>query len=144
MRYVADKHPNALETLRVSKCQRALLSSYPPELPRSLLGLSTFRLLGTNTKSMPRSIMIPIPKKRTSSTMTMMISNAVVALSADCQESTKRLCLSAGMNEFRSKPLKRRKHPPHPFHASAQFHVADLNALLTTFGNGPQTAPPGV
>ena len=41
MRYVADKHPNALETLRVSKRQRALLSSYPPELPRSLLGLST-------------------------------------------------------------------------------------------------------
>ncbi len=32
---------------------------------------------------------------------------AVVALSADCQESTKQLCLSAGMNGFLSKPLKK-------------------------------------
>ncbi|KIP05676.1 hypothetical protein PHLGIDRAFT_128752 [Phlebiopsis gigantea 11061_1 CR5-6] len=31
----------------------------------------------------------------------------IVALSADCQESTKQLCLSAGMNAFLSKPLKR-------------------------------------
>lgn len=31
----------------------------------------------------------------------------VVALSADCQESTKQLCLSAGMNAFFSKPLRR-------------------------------------
>ncbi|KAI0063199.1 STKc type histidine kinase [Artomyces pyxidatus] len=31
----------------------------------------------------------------------------IVALSADCQESTKRLCLSAGMNGFFSKPLKK-------------------------------------
>ena len=31
----------------------------------------------------------------------------VVALSADCQESTKMLCLSAGMNLFLSKPLKK-------------------------------------
>ena len=31
----------------------------------------------------------------------------VVALSADCQESTKQLCLSAGMNAFFSKPLKK-------------------------------------
>jgi CheY-like chemotaxis protein len=31
----------------------------------------------------------------------------VVALSADCQDSTKRLCLSAGMNAFFSKPLKK-------------------------------------
>ena len=31
----------------------------------------------------------------------------VVALSADCQESTKMLCLSAGMNLFFSKPLKK-------------------------------------
>ena len=33
--------------------------------------------------------------------------NKVVALSADCQESTKMLCLSAGMNLFLSKPLKK-------------------------------------
>ncbi len=33
----------------------------------------------------------------------------VVALSADCQESTKQLCLSAGMNSFFSKPLKKSK-----------------------------------
>ncbi|RDX43976.1 histidine kinase [Lentinus brumalis] len=31
----------------------------------------------------------------------------IVALSADCQESTKQLCLSSGMNGFLSKPLKR-------------------------------------
>ncbi|KAH7914455.1 hypothetical protein BJ138DRAFT_1143777, partial [Hygrophoropsis aurantiaca] len=31
----------------------------------------------------------------------------IVALSADCQESTKKLCLSAGMNAFFSKPLKK-------------------------------------
>ncbi|KZV95615.1 STKc type histidine kinase [Exidia glandulosa HHB12029] len=31
----------------------------------------------------------------------------IVALSADCQESTKALCLSAGMNGFLAKPLKR-------------------------------------
>jgi CheY-like chemotaxis protein len=33
--------------------------------------------------------------------------NQVVALSADCQESTKMLCLSAGMNLFLSKPLRK-------------------------------------
>lgn len=33
----------------------------------------------------------------------------VVALSADCQDSTKQLCLSAGMNAFFSKPLKKSK-----------------------------------
>jgi len=42
----------------------------------------------------------------------------IVALSADCQESTKMLCLSAGMNLFLSKPLKK----------------SDLASLLTTFG----------
>jgi hypothetical protein len=31
----------------------------------------------------------------------------VIALSADCQESTKHLCLSAGMDAFFSKPLKK-------------------------------------
>ncbi|KAI0047651.1 histidine kinase [Auriscalpium vulgare] len=45
----------------------------------------------------------------------------IVALSADCQESTKRLCLSAGMNAFLSKPLRK----------------GDLINLLTTFGTGP-------
>ncbi|KAJ7596782.1 dual-domain HisK/Mak2 protein kinase [Mycena floridula] len=42
----------------------------------------------------------------------------IVALSADCQESTKQLCLSAGMNAFFSKPLKR----------------SDLMTLLSMFG----------
>jgi len=42
----------------------------------------------------------------------------VVALSADCQESTKMLCLSAGMNLFLSKPLKK----------------SDLTSLLTVYG----------
>jgi len=41
----------------------------------------------------------------------------IVALSADCQDSTKQLCLSAGMNAFFSKPLKK----------------DDLMALLTMF-----------
>jgi CheY-like chemotaxis protein len=35
------------------------------------------------------------------------LANEVIALSADCQESTKMLCLSAGMNLFLSKPLKK-------------------------------------
>ncbi|KAF8630202.1 hypothetical protein AX15_003056 [Amanita polypyramis BW_CC] len=34
----------------------------------------------------------------------------IVALSADCQESTKQLCLSAGMNAFFSKPLRKSKY----------------------------------
>ncbi|EKM60729.1 uncharacterized protein PHACADRAFT_155836 [Phanerochaete carnosa HHB-10118-sp] len=45
----------------------------------------------------------------------------IVALSADCQESTKQLCLSAGMNSFLSKPLKR----------------SDLVQLLIQFGTPP-------
>ncbi|KAJ4499295.1 histidine kinase [Lentinula lateritia] len=45
----------------------------------------------------------------------------IVALSADCQESTKQLCLSAGMNAFFSKPLRRT--PP-----------GDLTSLLSMFG----------
>ncbi|KAI0320977.1 histidine kinase [Amylostereum chailletii] len=44
----------------------------------------------------------------------------IVALSADCQDSTKRLCLSAGMNDFLSKPLKK----------------PDLLMLTSTFGTG--------
>ena len=35
----------------------------------------------------------------------------VVALSADTQETTKQLCLSAGMNAFLSKPLKKSMLP---------------------------------
>ncbi|TBU58822.1 histidine kinase [Dichomitus squalens] len=42
----------------------------------------------------------------------------IVALSADCQESTKQLCLSSGMNGFLSKPLKK----------------TDLLSLLGMFG----------
>jgi len=46
----------------------------------------------------------------------------IVALSADCQDSTKKLCLSAGMNTFFSKPLKKN----------------DLVALLSMFASqGP-------
>ena len=37
------------------------------------------------------------------------IYSLVVALSADCQDSTKQLCLSAGMNAFFSKPLRKSK-----------------------------------
>ncbi|KZT06226.1 histidine kinase [Laetiporus sulphureus 93-53] len=54
------------------------------------------------------------------------VSLPIVALSADCQESTKQLCLSAGMNEFLSKPLKK----------------GDLLTLLSTFGEplpGPKS-----
>lgn len=43
----------------------------------------------------------------------------IVALSADCQESTKQLCLSAGMNLFLTKPLKKN----------------ELNMLLSNFGS---------
>ncbi|KZT22094.1 histidine kinase [Neolentinus lepideus HHB14362 ss-1] len=48
-----------------------------------------------------------------------LIRRTVVALSADCQESTKQLCLSAGMNLFLSKPLKKN----------------DLISLLSSFGS---------
>ncbi|KAF9056453.1 histidine kinase [Panaeolus papilionaceus] len=43
----------------------------------------------------------------------------IIALSADCQESTKQLCLSAGMNAFFTKPLKK----------------GDLMQLLSMFGS---------
>nr|GAT57553.1 histidine kinase [Mycena chlorophos] len=49
------------------------------------------------------------------------VSLPVIALSADCQESTKQLCLSAGMNAFFSKPLKK----------------SDLISLLSMFGAPP-------
>ncbi|KAJ7124823.1 hypothetical protein C8R43DRAFT_1090617 [Mycena crocata] len=45
----------------------------------------------------------------------------IIALSADCQESTKQLCLSAGMNAFFSKPLRK----------------SDLLSLLSMFGSPP-------
>ncbi|KAI1786301.1 histidine kinase [Ganoderma leucocontextum] len=48
----------------------------------------------------------------------------IVALSADCQESTKQLCLSSGMNGFLSKPLRK----------------TDLLSLLGMFG--PPIVPP--
>ncbi|KAI0367509.1 histidine kinase [Pilatotrama ljubarskyi] len=53
----------------------------------------------------------------------------IVALSADCQESTKQLCLSSGMNGFFSKPLKKN----------------DLLSLLGMFGPpipAPNSSPP--
>ncbi|KAF8061003.1 hypothetical protein FPV67DRAFT_1673829 [Lyophyllum atratum] len=49
------------------------------------------------------------------------VSLPIVALSADCQDSTKHLCLSAGMNAFFSKPLKK----------------GDLMSLLSMFGQSP-------
>ncbi|KAF9498170.1 dual-domain HisK/Mak2 protein kinase [Pleurotus eryngii] len=50
----------------------------------------------------------------------------IVALSADCQESTKQLCLSAGMNAFFSKPLRKN----------------DLLSLLSMFPSpGPVPGP---
>ncbi|KAI6153278.1 STKc type histidine kinase [Pisolithus tinctorius] len=52
------------------------------------------------------------------------ISLPVVALSADAQESTKQFCLSAGMNLFLSKPLKK----------------TDLSSLLEMFGPPLATA----
>ncbi|KAF9258589.1 dual-domain HisK/Mak2 protein kinase [Marasmius fiardii PR-910] len=58
-----------------------------------------------------------LEKKRKASVML-----PIVALSADCQESTKKLCLSAGMNAFFSKPLKK----------------ADLTMLLSMFGQPPK------
>ncbi|TFK30704.1 dual-domain HisK/Mak2 protein kinase [Coprinopsis marcescibilis] len=49
----------------------------------------------------------------------------IAALSADCQESTKQLCLSAGMNTFFSKPLKKN----------------DLLSLLSMFGTPGEGSP---
>ncbi|KAJ6626914.1 dual-domain HisK/Mak2 protein kinase [Mycena sp. CBHHK59/15] len=49
------------------------------------------------------------------------ISLPIIALSADCQEFTKQLCLGAGMNAFFSKPLRK----------------SDLLSLLSMFGAPP-------
>ncbi|KAJ6569666.1 dual-domain HisK/Mak2 protein kinase [Mycena capillaripes] len=49
------------------------------------------------------------------------VSLPIIALSADCQESTKQLCLSAGMNAFFSKPLRK----------------SDLLSLMSMFGAPP-------
>ncbi|TDL28897.1 histidine kinase [Rickenella mellea] len=48
-----------------------------------------------------KKIRVAESKRKTS------IALPIVALSADCQESTKQLCLSAGMNMFLSKPLRK-------------------------------------
>ncbi|KAJ3807998.1 dual-domain HisK/Mak2 protein kinase [Lentinula aff. lateritia] len=59
----------------------------------------------------------------------------IVALSADCQESTKQLCLSAGMNAFFSKPLRR--SVCFPFHNVRRLTAppGDLTSLLSMFGS---------
>jgi len=51
----------------------------------------------------------------------------IVALSADCQDSTKQLCLSAGMNAFFSKPLRK----------------SDLISLMSMFGQTPSRSESG-
>ena len=74
------------------------------------------------------------------------IYSLVVALSADCQESTKQLCLSAGMNSFLSKPLKRSQSPLisvlHLLTACC-YLVGDLVSLLSMFGPPPGKPPDG-
>jgi len=59
----------------------------------------------------------------------------VVALSADCQDSTKQLCLSAGMNAFFCKPLQ--KGMSYLFHLLSfyfnEHYLGDLTSLLTMF-----------
>ncbi|KAG8815684.1 hypothetical protein FRC17_000613 [Serendipita sp. 399] len=50
----------------------------------------------------------------------------IVALSADCQESTKELCLSAGMTGFLTKPIR----------------AGDLPNLIRTYGSPKQATQP--
>ena len=59
----------------------------------------------------------------------------VVALSADCQDSTKKLCLSAGMDAFFSKPLKTGALQPLMYypHSSLSLTVDDMKRLLSMF-----------
>jgi CheY-like chemotaxis protein len=49
-----------------------------------------------------------------------------VALSADAQESTKKMCLSNGFTAFFSKPLKKQ----------------DMAVLLSSFGTGSRPSTP--
>ena len=65
--------------------------------------------------------------------------NEVVALSADCQESTKMLCLSAGMNLFLSKPLKKSEFGRPCYAKLTDTPIGDLASLLTMFGTSNNT-----
>lgn len=74
------------------------------------------------------------------------LNSQVVALSADCQESTKQLCLSAGMNAFLSKPLKKSASGAISCFIPSnrcQLSSGDLATLLTTFGGPTSPEPPG-
>jgi CheY-like chemotaxis protein len=62
------------------------------------------------------------------------LANEVVALSADCQESTKMLCLSAGMNLFLSKPLKKSEFGRIILGRPTDTPRGDLTSLLTMYG----------
>jgi len=68
--------------------------------------------------------------------------DSVIALSADCQESTKELCLSAGMNGFLTKPMR-----PGKLSSSTAGNEAltlsvpgDLPSLLRTYSSMEMSA----
>ena len=62
------------------------------------------------------------------------IISLVVALSADCQDSTKQLCLSAGMNAFFSKPLRKSKQMYFMHDHILIIWGGDLISLMSMFG----------
>lgn len=67
---------------------------------------------------------------------------SVIALSADCQESTKELCLSAGMNGFLAKPMR----PGRLFSIAVEHStyrvvpIGDLPSLLRTYSSNEISA----
>jgi CheY-like chemotaxis protein len=67
---------------------------------------------------------------------------SVIALSADCQESTKELCLSAGMNGFLTKPMRPGRLSGSTVEQSAHavVPIGDLPSLLRTYASNENPA----
>lgn len=65
--------------------------------------------------------------------------STVVALSADCQQANKQLCLSAGMNSFLSKPLKKSGSQRDHNYISADHNpmTDELISLLSMYCSAP-------
>ena len=70
------------------------------------------------------------------------MSYSVIALSADCQESTKELCLSAGMNGFLTKPMRPGRLSSIAVEKSTHVVVpiGDLPSLLRTYSSNEISA----
>jgi CheY-like chemotaxis protein len=69
------------------------------------------------------------------------ISITVIALSADAQESTKKMCLSNGFTAFFSKPLKKGLHHGLLSWSGSDYWIGDMANLLSSFGPESSTPP---